>query len=181
MRVTHDELIERGKRWLLGTGRCNTVVAGAGAWFGEAPDAIGWMPSGVSILIECKTTLSDYYSDLQKPCRRVPENGIGAFRFYMAEKGLLTTRNLRNGWGLLEVGVSQVRRMVNADLQTYSLRAELKLLIAAHRNRHIFMKGEDEPYCKMCGGTGRLMETGPPCPDCCEPNPKSGTVKDGGK
>ncbi len=53
---THDELVERAVRWLVGTGGCSFAVPEitvGGVW--ETPDAIGWHSSGDSILIECKT------------------------------------------------------------------------------------------------------------------------------
>lgn len=89
----------------------------------EIPDAIGWLRSGVSLLVECKASRGDFLSDAVKPSRRsaksaglaVPEpvvkgprktEGLGAYRFYFAPSGLLAPEELPEGWGLLELVAS---------------------------------------------------------------------------
>ncbi len=94
----------------------------------EIPDAIGWLRSGVSLLIECKASRADFLSDAVKPSRRSskasvsggpePSNaeppikpprkteGLGAYRFYLAPSGLLHPDELPEGWGLLELTFS---------------------------------------------------------------------------
>ena len=113
--MTHDELCERGKRWLSGTRRCNPVFSRC-ASCAEIPDAIGWSSDG-STVIECKTSLSDFYADKKKrfmwqhpehenwrlnrdriTLKRAKEEGfklievpmMGNFRFYMCEPGIIT-------------------------------------------------------------------------------------------
>ena len=138
--VTHDLLILRARYWLENTAGAKVVLTefASGAVGGsrrsrrsnrEIPDAIGWLRSGVSILIECKASRGDFLSDADKPSRRVgkgggksgalvrpepsaPEpkikppiktEGLGSYRFYLAPLGLLHPDELPEGWGLLEL------------------------------------------------------------------------------
>lgn len=111
---THDELVARAVRWLRrpasskradGTvwykGGCGVVVPELVSYAGETPDAIGWVNGGYSYLIECKTSLSDFYADRKKPRHRTGKPGIGAECFYLCPAGLITPEKLPPGWGLL--------------------------------------------------------------------------------
>jgi hypothetical protein len=108
----------------------------------EIPDAIGWLRSGVSLLIECKASRSDFLSDAAKPSRKsnninnrpdsgpaAPEapikpprktEGLGAYRFYLTLSGLLEPEKLPEDWGLLELRVSTGRG--SADNPSYTVR-----------------------------------------------------------
>lgn len=134
--ITHDLLILRARYWLENTAGAKVVLTefAGGAVGGsrrsrrsnrEIPDAIGWLRSGVSLLIECKASRGDFLSDAVKPSRRSgkadapgslaptapkPEikpprktEGLGAYRFYLAPSGLLAPDELPEGWGLLEL------------------------------------------------------------------------------
>ena len=135
--MTHDELVARAVRWLRNSRRCPIVFAEARSGFvSEAPDAIGWTARGVSILVECKATVSDFYSDRGKPSRRVPEIGMGGERWYMTAPRLLAGRALPEGWGLLEVHPTLVRRAVPATWIPFTAERanrEMRLLIAKLR------------------------------------------------
>lgn len=65
---SHGQLCERAKRWLGGTRRCDPVFSNC-ASCSEVPDAIGWSScykwSG-STVVECKTSLRDFYADKSK-------------------------------------------------------------------------------------------------------------------
>lgn len=66
--MTHEELCERGRRWLHGTRRCHPVFSNI-ASCDEIPDAIGWSSTYKwhgSTVIECKTSVSDFYADQKK-------------------------------------------------------------------------------------------------------------------
>ena len=68
---SHEQLVERAGRWLRGTMRCNVVLLEPGyGSVGEIPDAIGWTSDGVSIVVECKASRSDFLADRNKPARR---------------------------------------------------------------------------------------------------------------
>jgi hypothetical protein len=64
----HETLCVRARRWLSGTRQCNPVFSNI-ASCGEIPDAIGWSSRyqwAGSTVIECKTSVSDFYADKKK-------------------------------------------------------------------------------------------------------------------
>lgn len=66
--MTHSELCERAIAWLEGSRRCTVVLCG-NASTREIPDAIGWRTGYVkhgSVVIECKTSRSDFMKDKNK-------------------------------------------------------------------------------------------------------------------
>lgn len=99
MDLTHEDLVEVGRRWLAS--KAPIVITEMSNGTTETPDVIGWI-GGFSTLIECKTSRSDYYADKQKPFRRNPSYGIGDYRYFLAPKGLICVEGLPSGWGLLE-------------------------------------------------------------------------------
>ena len=104
-------------RWLRGTRRCNPVFSKI-ASCSEIPDAIGWSSTYSwegSTVIECKTSVSDFYADKQKRIGFKDENGhihsttwltqkrakeagyetvtlpvMGDYRFYLCEPGIIS-------------------------------------------------------------------------------------------
>lgn len=75
---------------------------------GECPDAIGFRVStpeygGGSTVIECKTSLSDFYADMKKTHRN-DNKGMGRFRYYMCPENLISLDKIPDKWGLLYVG-----------------------------------------------------------------------------
>ena len=106
--MTHAELVERAVRWLRNTQRCGLVLSEFVSSSPEIPDAIGWKSHPMSILVECKTSVSDFYADKKKPGRIAETRGagIGRLRYYMTPPGLLSVGMIerqRPGWGLVEV------------------------------------------------------------------------------
>lgn len=105
---------------------------------GEQPDAIGWR-SGVSILVECKTSRPDFLADAKKIWRRKPEKGMGNWRFYMCEKDLININELPDKWGLVYVDGKKAEIIVgpkgNCEWGKYMFEnnksAEIKLLVSA--------------------------------------------------
>jgi hypothetical protein len=115
--MNHTELCLRALRWLRGTRRCNPVYS-LNASCAEVPDAIGWASTyrwEGSTVIECKTSVSDFYADKQKRIgwkdesghihtahwitkKQAQENGftqvelpmMGDFRFYLCEPGIIS-------------------------------------------------------------------------------------------
>lgn len=98
--MTHNELVEIAHKWLLR--RCGFAFKELAAQYSEIPDAIGFR-SNYSILIECKTSRSDFFADQKKIFRKNPAKGVGDFRFYMCQKDLIKPGELPNSWGLLYV------------------------------------------------------------------------------
>lgn len=109
--MTHDELCQRAAKWLRNSCGCNPVMAEVVTVnkTGEIPDAIGWV-SSQSIVVECKTSLADFRADAQKVHRR-PGYGMGDWRFFLAQAGLLKLAELPEGWGLYEVAGKTVRHV----------------------------------------------------------------------
>lgn len=148
--MTHDELVQRAKKWLrnscrlLSVGdrtsvrRCSTVATEITTYAYEVPDAIGWA-SGTSVLIECKTSRSDYYADKKKPHRQDERYGMGNYRFYMTEPGLLVPDNLPDKWGLLEVCSNSVNIVKHAEWREAQLQDEKHVLLSIIRR---MKKGE---------------------------------------
>jgi hypothetical protein len=79
----------------------------------ECPDAIGWYRGGWSILVECKASIGDFYSDKRKQWRQPEAIAMGQERWYLTEPGVLKADLLPDGWGLIEAG-ARVRRIVDA-------------------------------------------------------------------
>jgi hypothetical protein len=110
--ITHDSLCLLAEKFLKNNGfgvvfhdkfrayTCN----------GEQPDALGFR-SGVSCLIECKTSRADFLADRKKRFRVSPETGMGDWRFMLTPKGLIKVEELPANWGLLETNGKTVRKI----------------------------------------------------------------------
>jgi len=105
--MTHTELTGIAERWLLKTKGCGFAFKELCAMTGndEIPDAIGFR-SGISILVGCKVSRSDYLSDFKKSFRAEAWLGMGSFRFYMCPEGLIAANELPAKWGLVWVNAS---------------------------------------------------------------------------
>lgn len=114
--VSHDELVEVAKRWLAKSVGCGVVVTEMTSATSETPDAIGWHGK-TSILIECKTSRADFHADKKKPFRLVPSIGVGAWRFFLAPKGILRPDDMPEGWGLIEWDGRRVLRTYRCPKQ----------------------------------------------------------------
>lgn len=136
MRHKHRDLVKRAGRWLTGSRDCVLVMLEAQAWaVNEFPDAIGWTIDGYSVLIECKTSRSDFLRDRHKISKRDGVETMGRERWYMTPPGLLKAADLSEGCGLLEVHGRSVRRVHEASVEPRPgcADAEVKLLVIAAR------------------------------------------------
>lgn len=103
----HDKLVKEGARWLNKRAsniylRCQYVVTEFSCQGTmEIPDIFGLRPVG-NVLIEVKTSRSDYFRDSKKPARHPNTITLGSQRYYLVPKGLITEEDLMDGWGLLE-------------------------------------------------------------------------------
>lgn len=130
--MTHAALVEVAASWLAKR-RCFVLAEFAPGTCREIPDAIGWNPRGVSILIECKASRSDFLADKLKPSR-YPSEGMGQLRYYLAPSGLLAPEDMPETWGLLEVNGRGVKEMFGAIQRVrYDQNAEIRLLLGAAR------------------------------------------------
>ena len=93
-----EEAIKQLKRW-----HCYPICGEISTYISEIPDAIGWSGNG-SILFECKASRKDFLKDKKKTFRIVPESGVGDFRFYITNPGIIKDeKELPEGWGCYEV------------------------------------------------------------------------------
>lgn len=132
--MTHAELVVQAERWLrrrlfaivLSDVKCVVV--------NEQPDAIAWTGRGLSTLVECKATRSDYLRDAQKWFRRAPERGMGRQRWYFTAPGVVSPAELPFCWGLAVYDgkrVSMVRKP--EPFLEWNRGAEQALLVTALR------------------------------------------------
>ena len=148
--MTHAELVKIAEKWLLGTRKCSfaftELVCLATS---EIPDAIGFR-DGQSILVECKTSRADFFSDAKKFFRQHSAQGMGTYRFFMCPRGIINVQDLPLGWGLVEVSENGKPRQVwghNPRSNIYSpesifrhernLQAEMGLMASALRRLHL--------------------------------------------
>ena len=126
---THERLVERAGRWLRNTRRCKVVLAGARPWsVSEYPDAIGWMPDGVSIVVECKMSQADFTADGRKFWRKL-STGMGMYRYYLAPPDVLHQVPRQAGW-LEAKGRIVVVRQEAEPRQCRDWAAEMAMLLA---------------------------------------------------
>lgn len=130
--MTHDELVTRAARWLEGTQRCvHVVVEPCNLVLREQPDAIGWSAWGISTLVECKISRSDFHADKRKRSR-VSEGrvrGMGTRRFYLTPKGLLEASCIPPGWGWAEVCGRKIFVRIEPVLRACDHEQERALLV----------------------------------------------------
>ena len=109
MDITHDHLCLLAEKFLKnhGFGVVFHDKFRAATNNGEQPDALGFR-SGVSCLIECKTSRADFLADRKKRFRKDPTLGIGDWRFMLTPKGLIKVDELPEGWGLLETSGKRI-------------------------------------------------------------------------
>lgn len=164
--MTHSALVELAVKWLRTKYRCGIVLSEQACCSGEVPDVIAWKGRCRSVVVECKVSRADFLADRGKPWRLDPETAVGCERFYMAPAGLITTPELPEGWGLLEVRGRKVELTLACNKRR-SLRSaegfmnEMNLLLASLRRVEVriepqtitdFLKWENR-LAKYNGGT----------------------------
>ncbi len=145
----HRKLVESAYKWVLKNSSCgvafkelNTLCCN-----GEYPDVIGFGAWNHSVLIEVKTSRSDFYADKKKSFRQNPQLGMGTQRFYCCPNNLLQIEDLPEGWGLIYVNEKFKARCVhqpykgNIDERNNgfekNLKAEHGLMYSALRRLHL--------------------------------------------
>lgn len=108
---SHAALVVRARKWLDSIG-CGFVLTefSTSNGTGEIPDAIGWR-SGVSVLVEVKSTRADFLADKNKPFRAAPELGVGDWRFILCPPNIVCVDDLPAGWGLLYAHGTKIQRV----------------------------------------------------------------------
>jgi len=158
MSDAHDNLVLRAERWLKTMG-CGVVFRdefSPSTHSGEHPDAIGWR-DGLSIMIECKVSRSDFLADKKKRFRIDPSLGMGDWRFMMCQPGIIKVQDLPEGWGLLYVTNKTIQKVhaVPPNSQWWSKkpfegakRYELQMMYSAMR-RMVVHGHFDDIYKKL--------------------------------
>lgn len=147
--MTHSQLVRAALKWLRlsacyaceetghkRTVRCGVVLSELSCSAYEIPDAIGWFFGGrFSVLIECKTSRSDFRADAKKSFRSKPHTGVGRYRYFLAPEGIIPPADVPERWGLLEVdGRTRIRVVRLAEqVKRYNVMSEVALLWSALR------------------------------------------------
>ena len=138
--MTHKELVERAVIWLKRIG-CSAIISELHSSAQEIPDTIGWR-SGKSILVECKTSRSDFMSDWKKPWRLDRKTGMGDWRFYMCKPGIISQNDIiLKSWGLIHINGDKFKRVLcpkgncnwGSSPFEANCRSEVKLLVSKLR------------------------------------------------
>lgn len=138
IQMTHAELVQKGKRWLLGfKNGCAFVFTETHCQWRpfECPDVIGWNTRGLSTLIEVKVSRSDFLRDKKKIVRRYEDVGMGHRRFYLCPDKMISPDEVPEKWGLLYAngrGISIVKEPQKFNIEQCSYQ-ELPLLVAKLR------------------------------------------------
>jgi len=137
--MTHDQLVDRAFRWVLGAGKCDFAFHEFRTFAGEQPDVLGFKECGLtSVLIECKASISDVYADKKKIWRRYPACGMGHRRFMFCPPNLIKPGKQPEGWGLLYCYPKKVRKIVpSAVFKRFSRKKEIILMASALRRVHL--------------------------------------------
>lgn len=141
VKTGHDEVVERGCKWLLNSKVCLIVLGERGnSVTGENPDCIGWK-RGISYMLEAKANQSDFLADKRKTHRlNGSPDGIGNYRYYICPKNLIDKDEIPEGWGLLYISKSKIFKIKAPEfIETsfISQQAEKNMLC----NAVIFKKG----------------------------------------
>ncbi|WP_312102171.1 adenylosuccinate synthase [Acinetobacter venetianus] len=112
--LTHRRLCEIGSALLQrsesanGHG-CHFAIAEP-ACYGENPDVFGIRHgngyNAGTVLLEAKTSRSDFLADKKKPHRIEPATGIGKWRYFICPTDLIIPDDLPELWGLIYVSES---------------------------------------------------------------------------
>ena len=132
--MTHAVLVGRAVRWLRNTMKCHAVLREFHCTANEIPDAIGWRYAR-AIVVECKTSVADYYADRQKPAWRAGRL-VGWKRYYLTTPRLIDplANTLPTGFGLLEYDGRIVHVRVQAQERSDADRhEEVRILLSVAR------------------------------------------------
>lgn len=110
---THNELCKIAVKWCqrsITNGGHNCKIAVSEIGYSEIADVIGFLPHPTtrypdvySVLIEAKTSRSDFLRDAKKPHRQLGASALGDLRYYICPEGLISVDELPEKWGLLYV------------------------------------------------------------------------------
>lgn len=100
---SHHDLVKISAKWVKNVLKFPVVVTELKCnGSREIPDVLAFRAHS-SLIVECKTSMSDFRKDFKKPERVGEKLGIGNYRLYCAPKGLINIENIPQSWGFLEV------------------------------------------------------------------------------
>ena len=138
--MTHADLVQRARRWLTNTQGCSVVVTAGSILCDEIPDALGWVGRGTSWLVECKASRADFRRDKHKGHRSPLRLGLGSYRYYLAEPGVIPVDELLDGWGLLECRPKQIRVIKHSERDGKKSMVNEIMVLIAHINRSVIVR-----------------------------------------
>lgn len=147
--MNHVELVKRAAVWLRTRRKCQVIMTEVQSWGShETPDAIGWYHAGRSIVVECKTSVSDFKADAKKRLH------LGNERFYLVPARLVTVDLVPQPYGLLWVYPSgRIVIQKHAWKRETDHKAEKALLMAElYRVAGGFRRGWDNVGLFSCEG-----------------------------
>lgn len=143
---THSDLVNKAASWVSKRFEI-TIKEKSCGW--EIPDVVG-ISLSKSIMVECKVSRSDFHADKNKFSRNKIDGHdkmLGNYRIYCCPAGLLTTDDIPDDWGLLEVfpsGFVKLRDNIffGTGIYWHSLsgdgyRQERHLLFTSMRDSHL--------------------------------------------
>ena len=125
--MKHEHLVAHALRYLK---RCCVFSTTQGLAF-ERPDAMGWMASGQSIVLEAKTSRKDLLGEWSRQDRKTfrHSGGLGVLRSYITPPGIVTAEEVESwGWGLIEVQSNRCVRIAESDIWLPNLEYEIRLM-----------------------------------------------------
>lgn len=111
MGISHAELCNIGERYLRNVMNCKVTAKELNCVNSEIPDVIGFKET-YTYLLEAKTSRSDFFADKKKPFRINSDEGVGDFRYFICEKGLIKIEDLPQKWGLIYVSPKGKCRLI---------------------------------------------------------------------
>jgi hypothetical protein len=149
--MTHSEIVEYVAVWLLAGGVYDPIATEIkGGSVGIEPDVVAWDRAGMSIVVECKVSLSDLRAQGRKPLHR--DNVMpGTFRYIAAPEAMATAAMcspIADGHGVLSVSdggrVTVVRWSPVRPTTERELREERSWLLALLRQRSERRRGNSK-------------------------------------
>lgn len=104
MQVTHSEGCAIAARYLKNHLNCGMIFTEVLPFNNrESPDAIGFRPNGLTVLMEVKVSREDFLNDKYKEFRKSPHLGMGDYRFYVCPPDIIKPEDLPEKWGLFYI------------------------------------------------------------------------------
>lgn len=137
---SHNYLVKKAASWVK-KHDCNMLVPNCSivaselvalTKTGEIPDVLGFS-SFASVMVEVKTSRSDFLADFKKPFRRFPEDGVGAYKIYACEPEVIKESDVPEKWGLLYFTGRKFELVKTPEIQEYNFQSEKIILLSMIR------------------------------------------------